>query len=118
MLRVLMLLVFSLLALVGCGGTAASSAAAATGEVLSVVHDVRERACDPLLDVVFGPIQSRPCHCPMPSISTAPTTTPATPAPAPPSAPAAPAPAPVPTVAPAPPAGGVAGPAKGGGGRT
>jgi hypothetical protein len=82
-----LLVVWGLLSLAGCASGSAGSAAAATGEALAVVREVRERACDPLLDAVLGPIRSRPCecHCPLagsggaaaPPVDDAGTTTPA-----------------------------------------
>lgn len=64
----LMLCLFVLALAAGCASTSAGSAAAATDTALTVVREVRERACDPLLDAVLGPIRSRPCecHCPLP----------------------------------------------------
>ncbi len=118
-MRFLMLFIalFASMSVIGCAGTSASSAAAATGEALSVVREVRERVCDPVVDLLVGPLQSRPCHCDRPASSGG-SAPPTTPPPAPPSAPAAPAPSPVPTVAPAPPATPPTGPAKGSGRRS
>lgn len=104
-LLMLVLSIFCVVSSIGCAPTSAAGSAAAAGEALSVVREVRERVCDPVVDLLVGPLQSRPCHCPMPTSGGA--------APAAPSAPATPAPAPVPTVAPSPPATTPTAPAKG-----
>ena len=78
-------------------------------EAVTFVREAREVACGPALDVILGPLQSRPCPCAVRSSGSAETPPPAAPAPAAPPAPSVPVVAPASTSPPP-----NAGPTKGG----
>jgi hypothetical protein len=93
------------LAFVGCASSQPPPLIGA--EAVSFVREAREVGCSPALDVILGPLQSRPCPCAVRSSGSAETPTPTAPAPTAPPAPSVPPVAPASTSPPS------AGPTKG-----
>jgi len=103
-----LMLAFVALAFLAFVGCASAPPPPIGSEAVTFVREAREVACGPALDVILGPLQSRPCPCAVRSSGSAETPPPAAPAPAAPPAPSPPVVAPASTSPP------TAGPAKGG----